>query len=186
MDKKKKILSLSAIALVGGIVALSATGGIGNLKSDSISGTWIDTGDGNGYYSYEEDPGNTGNSSVPSGQNPTAGTTSTSDPLSEQINLIASQVNTLEGDENREGSIAFLQKKIRTLQSAKIQLQKDVDAATKNLDAAKALKEIKIDIYDCTKDSKYKGLKGYDGNGYIYRNPETYLKRIGESTVQNP
>lgn len=36
MDKKKKILALAAVVLVGGIAALSATGGIGGLKSSAI------------------------------------------------------------------------------------------------------------------------------------------------------
>lgn len=187
MDKKKKILSIAAVVLVGGLVALSATGGIKNLKSDAIL---VDDGAGNNHWEYrEDDPGSIANTnlSMPSTQTSTTGTASPLDALWEQITPIASQVNTLEGDENKEGSISFLQKKIRTLQSAKINLQNNVNTATKDLDAAKALKEIKIDIYDCTKDAKYKGLKGYDGNGYTYKNPEIYAKRIhGEGTAQNP
>lgn len=36
MDKKKKILALAAVVLVGGLAALSATGGINGLKSSAI------------------------------------------------------------------------------------------------------------------------------------------------------
>jgi hypothetical protein len=43
MDKKKKILTLVAVVLVGGLAALSATGGISGLQSSSL---WIDNGDG--------------------------------------------------------------------------------------------------------------------------------------------
>ncbi len=42
MDKKKKILALVAIVLVGGLAALSATGGISGLRS-----SYIYDGDGN-------------------------------------------------------------------------------------------------------------------------------------------
>lgn len=49
MDKKKKILTLAAVVLVGGLAALSTTGGFKNLKSDAI---WVSTGeDGLGYWS---------------------------------------------------------------------------------------------------------------------------------------
>lgn len=47
MDKKKKIITLIALALVGGFIALNSNGSFKNLKSDVI---WIETGDGNGYY----------------------------------------------------------------------------------------------------------------------------------------
>lgn len=52
MDKKKKILSIAAVVLVGGLAALSATGGISNLRSSSL---WIDNGDGTGYWSTDSD-----------------------------------------------------------------------------------------------------------------------------------
>lgn len=41
MDKKKKILSIAAVVLVGGLVALSATGGISGLRSSAIPNTTV-------------------------------------------------------------------------------------------------------------------------------------------------
>lgn len=41
MDKKKKILTLVAVVLVGGLAALSATGGIDNLRSSAIPDTTV-------------------------------------------------------------------------------------------------------------------------------------------------
>jgi len=188
MDKKKKILALAAVVLVGGLAAISSTGSFKNLKSDVI---WIDTGDGNGYYadggtydpttnSYSNfDPNtNTINTAPDPVQNLKWQTNAISNltinsanvkpvntniekikELDKKINDINLIIQRLQADEKTEGSIKYHEKQVSELQAQKIQFQRNIEVASNALIAANSLKDIKIDIYACTKNNAYKGLK---------------------------
>ncbi len=178
MDKKKKILTVAIVAIIGGLVAINTTGGIKNLKSDTI---WIDTGDGNGYYA----DGGT--------YDPTTNTYSNYDPLTNTVTTdplqnvswqttaitvtnfaeikelrnkiikLRTDIVAKQGDEKTEGTIKYYEKQIKDLQSKKDDLQKNVDNANKNLAIAQAAQNVRIDIYDCTKNNVFKNAQSFDG-----------------------
>lgn len=194
MDKKKKILTVAIVAIIGGLVAINTTGGIKNLKSDTI---WIDTGDGNGYYA----DGGT--------YDPTTNTYSNYDPLTNTVTTdplqnvswqttaitvtnfaeikelrnkiikLRTDIVAKQGDEKTEGTIKYYEKQIKDLQSKKDDLQKNVDNANKNLAIAQAAQNVRIDIYDCTKNNVFKNAQSFDGKWYIYPSPRAFMNRLG-------
>lgn len=134
MDKKKKIITFTAIVLVGGLATLSATGGLKNLRSDTI---WIDTGDGNGYYadvgtydpatnSYSNYDPTTRTVTTDPLQNVTWQTTAITPTNFSEIKELRNKIIKLntdiaqkKGDEKTEGTIKYYEKQIKELQTKK-------------------------------------------------------------------
>lgn len=86
-------------------------------------------------------------------------------------------------DENTEGSIKYLEKQFNKASSEAHIAQKKLELADKKIRDAETAKSAPINIYTCTKDAQYKGLKGHDEKGYAYKNPVAYDARK-ESLIQ--
>jgi cysteine-rich repeat protein len=160
MDKKKKILTLVAVVLVGGLAALSATGGISGLQSSSL---WIDNGDGTWYWRGWDGQGESFSQILQEYE---------SALVSFKAQLPQKEAALAEAEKNLESS----QENINVKNILSRLPQKEA-ALSMYLTLKNNSSSWIIDLYSCTNNSLYKW------KGYRYENPDAYdarYKELGE------